>query len=162
MNPRTDNERLLDDVLGGDNAALRDALLGQTLRLVRRRRRFRQTARAAIGLALSLGLMLLFWRVLPPRAGGPPPRKGYALVQTRPLPAAGVIVTHPLPPSYFVAPDAHVVIVSTEPGRHRFREIDDRELLALAPGPAALVRQGPHSAELVFISPTDEESLWSN
>ena len=37
-----------------------------------------------------------------------------------------------------------------------FQEIDDEQLLALVGGrPAALVRQGPHQAELLFLNPED-------
>jgi hypothetical protein len=35
------------------------------------------------------------------------------------------------------------------------RELSDDELLALAPAPAALVRVGPHSAELVLANQSD-------
>jgi hypothetical protein len=39
------------------------------------------------------------------------------------------------------------------------REIDDDELLALVPRPAALVRHGPRSAELVFVNLVDRDEL---
>ena len=48
MNRPTDNERLLDDMLSeAVPADFREALLGETLRLACRRRRWRQTRRAA-------------------------------------------------------------------------------------------------------------------
>ena len=38
----------------------------------------------------------------------------------------------------------------------------NRFLLALVPKPAALVRHGPHSAELVFVSTVDRDELLRN
>lgn len=58
MNGRTDNERLLDDLLGDDFGP---ALLGETLRHVRRRRRWRQTRRigGTMGLLAVIGIAIL-------------------------------------------------------------------------------------------------------
>jgi hypothetical protein len=53
----------------------------------------------------------------------------------------------------------NVHLVQTSQGDGQFREIGDDELLALAePKPAALVRLGPHTAELVVLNATDGET----
>ena len=162
MNLRAHNERLLDDVLGGDNPGLRDALFAQTLRVARRRHRLHQLGRAATGLGLILGVLALFWRVLPPHGDSLAVHKSYAIIRSRPLPAVALVTTQPLNPNNFTEPLATVAIIETQPGSGGFRELNDTELLALAPGPAALVRQGPHSAELVFVNATDQEAPRSN
>ncbi len=48
------------------------------------------------------------------------------------------------------------VMVETGAIKDPFTEITDEQLLAFAAGrPAALVRQGPHQAELLFLNPED-------
>jgi hypothetical protein len=148
------NERLLADVLGeGIPADVRDGLLHETLRLVRRRRRFRQGRRAASALAVMVGLGLLVWRHSPPglRLASLPIRP-YTLVRTQPLPAAAWVATRPFSPANLIASAKTGNIVVTAKAGVPVRELSDDELLALAPKPAALVRFGPHSAELVLVN----------
>jgi hypothetical protein len=165
MNHDPDNERLLNDVLSeAAPAEFRDAILGETLRAVRRRRRWRQTRRA-VALFAALGLLwVLVWQNLPRRPAGLPStvakagNKNYALVQTQPLPAGAILPTRPLSAGRFVASVATVEMVQTIPGN--FRVLNDDALLALiGPRPAALVRVGPHSEELVFVNPADEKGF---
>jgi hypothetical protein len=48
------------------------------------------------------------------------------------------------------------VVVESGSIKDPFREINDDQLLALVEGrPAALVRQGLHQAELLFLNPED-------
>ena len=164
MKPRTDNERLLDYVLAGDDAGFRDALFVETLSLVRRRRRFRQLRRAAPGLALIVGLAMLWWRGLPLRVASPEAaRARYAIVHTRPLPATVLVSTQPLAANLFVVSASNAPIIQTAASGGLFREIDDSELLSLVGSkPAALVRYGQHSAELLFVNATDEQELLRN
>ena len=110
MNESADNDRLLSDILAeGTRPGFREALLGQTLRLARRRRRFRQARRGASVLAAVAGVVFLLWRSMPPtfptQAETP-----YALVRTQPLLAA-IVSTTPLGPGHLVssAPAAEVV-----------------------------------------------------
>src|ERR1039457_506831 len=74
MNHETDNEQLLADVLAeAAPTDFREALLGETLRLARRRRRWRQTRRAA-ALLVALGLLAVLVRQnLPPPPLAPMP-----------------------------------------------------------------------------------------
>jgi len=165
MNRKPDNEELLADVFAEPAPAdFRAAMFGETLRLVRRRRRWRQTRQIA-GIFFVLGLLLIFVRQknlprpvvsAPPSATAAP--KSYELVRTRPLPAGAIVTTGPLRGGQFIASIAGIEIVQTTPGN--FRIINDAELLALvAQKPAILIRTGPHSEELVFANPEDQKSF---
>ena len=165
MNHKTDNEQLLADVLAeAAPADYRDAMLGETLHRVRRRRRWRQTRRAAVLLAV-LGLCGIFiWqRNLPPRPAVSAPEakavaQNYQLVESRPLPASAFVATQPLASGQFMAPAETVGMVSTSSGNYRV--INDAELLALvASHPAVLIRTGPRSEELVFANPEDQKGF---
>src|ERR1043166_7014087 len=82
-------------------------------------------------------------------------RPNYAVVHSQPLPAAALVLTRPLAIDQHVASFTNVQRVQTAPGGGQFREIDDDELLTLAePKPVALVRRGPHTAELIVLNST--------
>ena len=165
MNQRRNRERLLAEVLAEEGTSgFREVLLAETLGRVRRQRRSRQAWRAASALALIAGLGLLVWRILPPAAVAPGrDGRGYAVLLSRPLPLAAVVITQPLAADRIVASVRSAEIVQTASSGDKVREIDDGELLALlGPKPAALVRRGPHRAELVFVNPEDEEELVRN
>src|SRR5437588_2059373 len=104
MNNSPDNERLLADVLAEEgDPSFRELLLGQTLHLVRRQRRFRKIRRATSVVAVIAGLMLLVWRFLPSPSNKPlAPAKPYTLVRTQPLPASAIVGTTPFPPSNLI------------------------------------------------------------
>lgn len=165
MNRKADNE-LLDDVLA--EAApenFREAMLDETLRHARRRRRFRP-ARNATGTFLALALFGIFlWQNNLPQkttvVSAPPvakiiPKQNYELVQTQPLPASAIVTTHSLAGGQFIA--SAIEIVQTTTGNYRV--INDDELLAwIAPRPAILVRTGKNSEELVFANPEDAKGF---
>jgi hypothetical protein len=164
MKRETDDDGLLKDVFGeAAPASLREAMLGQSLRLVRRRRRTRLAGRAA-ALAVLLGLAVVLIRQTAPRrpvvlSKAAPAKAGqsYTLVRSRPLLAAAMITTKPLSAGPSAAAAA-VRIVRTEPGN--FRAINDDELLSLiSPRPCALIRVGPHLEKLVFVNPDDEKGF---
>jgi hypothetical protein len=151
MNRPTDNERLFTDALADAGPAdFRERLLGETLRLARRRRQFRRMRRGAIAAGIVVLLAICF---------GPRTRshltktnatiESYRLVETQPLPANEIVVTTPFAGQIVASIPATSVITTAESG-DGLRELSDDELLALAPAPAALVRLGPHSAELVL------------
>jgi hypothetical protein len=145
-------------------ADFRDAMLGETLRLVRRRRRWRQSRQTA-GLLVALGLCgILVWQanwLRKPTASAPAAKaveQNYRLVRTQPLPASAIVATQPLAAGQLVAPEEAVKIVQTRGGNYRL--LNDAELLALlGPRPAVLIRTGPHSEELVFANPEDEKGF---
>jgi hypothetical protein len=155
---------LLTDVLSeGSSVDFREGLLNQTLRLARRRRHFRQARRAASALAVLVGLGLLVWRHVPTvLSPASLPAKPYVLVRTQPLPRAAWVATRPLSPANLLVSTRLGNIVFTAKASVPIREINDDELLALVPKPAALVRHGPHSAELVFVSTADRDELLRN
>jgi len=161
MNHRTGYEQMLADALAeAVPADYRDAMLSETLRLVRRRRRWRQTRRGA-GLLAALALCAIFiWQKnLSRQPVAPAPTalavaENYQLIQTRALPASMTATTQPLTTGQLIAPAASIGMVQTSSGGYRV--LDDTELLALvASHPAVLVRTGPHSEELVFANPED-------
>jgi hypothetical protein len=165
MENKADNDDLLADVLAETAPAdFRDAMLGKTLRLVRRRRRWRQTRHTA-GVVVVLGLLGIFVRQKnlpqPPVAPAPVAKaieKNYKLVRTESLPANDIVVTKPLVAGQFVASVANVEMVQTMAGN--FRVINDEELLALVtPHPAILIRTGKNSEQLVFANPEDEKGF---
>jgi hypothetical protein len=159
MNHDADHERLFADALADSApAGFREATLRQTLRLARRRRRFRQTRRGAAVLVAFCALAALIWKTSPRDPSATRlTLADYALVRTRPLPAGALISTQPLTGDHWVASVAVVNIVHTSDG---IRDISDDELLALmASKPAALIRLGPNSARLVFANPEDEKGF---
>jgi hypothetical protein len=164
MNEPGLNEQLLADVLGeGVTGDFREGMLNETLRQARCHRHFRQVRNAASALAMLAALGLLLWHpFLPGRAPSGSPGKPYALVRTQPLPPAAWVETRPFPASSIVASARTDHIVVTAEVGTRVRDLTDDELLALAPQPAALVRFGPHSAELVFVNAVDGKELLGN
>ena len=164
MNDPRHNDRLLADVLGeGIPADFRAGLLDDTLRLVRQRRRLRQVRAAASALAVVAATGLLIWHQLPSNRVPPAePAKPYRLVRTQPLPRTAWVETRPFPSAGLVASLPTYPVVLTATAGAPVREIDDDELLALVPKPAALVRYGPQSAELVFVNAEDREELLRN
>ena len=165
MNPPADRERLLDDVLSeAAPADFRTALLGETLRLARGRRRLRKVRRAGAAIVIVSLLGVLVWRSLPPGAGTRrPPVTSCEIVHTQPLPAGAIVRTQPLGADRLVVSVASVGEIRTAPATGILHLINDDELLALAaPIPAALVRVGPHAQELIFLNPAEQNGLPMN
>ncbi|HEX5218161.1 MAG TPA: hypothetical protein VFZ59_01220 [Verrucomicrobiae bacterium] len=171
MNREPDKERLLADVLGTEpDAEFSAGVLAQTLRGVRRQRRVRQVRRSGAVLVVLVAAALASSHFLrnntkPELARLPQPTSyqptSYQLVTTHPLTPDQLINTQALSPEQ-QAVSARVAVVQTSPGG--FGEIGDDELLSLAaPNVVALVRRGPHEAELVFVSaPTEDSSTRQN
>ena len=163
MNRRTDQERLLADVLREETGeGFHEALLGETLRLAQRRRQVRLVRRGAgVFAILAVTMAVAIWRR--PQAlvqEAQPPAPHYQLTHSRPLPASCVVSSHPLHAEQVVVSMLTSSVVHTTTGHYRV--LGDDELLALAPVPAALVRRGPHEAELVFVSPPAEAEEQQN
>lgn len=167
MNGRTDNERLLADVLGPEFGA---ALLDETLRHVRRRRQWRHARRfgGVLGLLAMMGIAV--WPKTPARIARkeipiPPvtrvaPVAPYQLVLSQPLSPGQIVTTSPgaAMPVIVSAPALKIVVTM----RGGYREVGDDELIALAaPHVVALVRHSAQEAELVFL-PEPEAGLPQN
>jgi len=159
MNKRTDNEQLLEDVLAGESGeGARAASLKNILLLARQRRRVCAVRRvvvvAALLIASTIGVMRHFVpkTVQPEIAKTNPPAASLAWVTSQPLSPAELVTSQPLLPGQIVSSLHASHIVYTVP--EIIREVGDDELLALAaPQVVALVRRGPHEAELVFVTP---------
>lgn len=158
------NKPLLSDVLAeGSDADFREALLGHTLHIVRRKRRFRKVRQVAYASLMIAGLALVSFHFLVPK---PPLSKQfeppYLLVTTQPLAANAVISTTQGHSIAFISNSPTIELVTTSESPPVLRELDDDELLALLPSPALLVRRGPHLAELVFADPDAQHALSPN
>ena len=156
MNDRSDQRPLLDDVLAEASPPdFRAALLGETLRRARQRRRWRQTRRAG-GVLIVLFFSAWFaWQNHSMKTGTVSPTaeipavKNYQLVETQPLPAGALVTTKDFVGVKTIPSAAAVARIATSSGGFRF--INDEQLLALAgQRPAVLIRTGPDSEELVF------------
>ena len=81
----------------------------------------------------------------------------------RRLPLTALVTTQPLSIEEVVVTVANASFVTTTADRGEFREISDDDLLALAgPRPAALVRRGPHAAELIVLDAADQQEAPPN
>jgi hypothetical protein len=159
MNHEIDHERLLADALADSApAGFRETMLRQTLKLARRRRRFRQTRRVAAALVALCAVTALLWKTSPYWLFAPRLRSSsYELVRTQSLPAGAIITTRPLAADRLIASVMTANVVHSSDG---IRELSDDELLALvAPKPAVLIRLGPNSDYLVFANPEDEKGF---
>jgi hypothetical protein len=161
MNRRTEHERLFSDALAEDAPAeFREALLGETLRHVRRRRRWRRTRHGVLVVALVSLLAFLARPNLRRHPSATPLAAGCPTVRTQPLPAGAIVATESLSPGRLVASLATVNVTRTTLGAGDYHEIGDAELLALvAPRPAALVGCGPQCKQLIFLNPEDENGF---
>jgi len=165
MNRRTDNERLLDEVLADESGAGFDAaLLDETLRHVRRRKQWRR-ARSIGALALVVGIGIAVWHRPTPRVTWPEiaslPDAHYQLVVSQPLLPSQVVTTSPGTAQPVLVSAVPLELIHTSAGG--YHEVGDDELIALAaPQIVALVRRGPHEAELVFLPPPAEAAPQQN
>lgn len=163
MNRPTDNQDLLAEVLAEATPAdFRAAMLAETLRLARRRRRLRQTrATAGVLVVMSLLAVVVVQQSPRPLVVSMPPveravKQNYELVRTQPLPASAQISSRTFSGNQLTVSTGAVVEITTTTGG--FRLINDDQLLALlADKPAVLIRTGPHSEELVFANPDDQK-----
>ena len=160
MRPESEHS-LLDDVLTeAAPAHFERALLNRTLRAVRRRRRMRQCSRGLAAVGVFAAIALAVWNALLPTTPVKLFRPGLHIVSSQPLPASMVVGTKPDSVAVVTSSPTTFVMVETGVIKDPFTEITDEQLLALAGGrPAALVRQGPHQAELLFLNPEDKNGF---
>ena len=158
MKHQTDKKHLLNDVLA-DDPEFRESLFVETARLAGRRRRGRQVRRALLSCAALVGLAVAVWpkptQSTRQAVEAPRPERGYGLVVS--APTLNLVATQPFVSAPGITFDSSVQIVHTVAGASLFREIGDDDLLALAPGPAVLVRRGPHAADLIVLGASEED-----
>jgi len=157
MKPESELPGLLDDVLAeAAPADFERALLDGTLRAVRHRRRVRRSCRGLAVVGILAGIAVAVWNALLPTTSVNLVRPALHIVSSQPLPASMVIGTGPGGVAVVTSSLATVLVVETGSIQDPFKEINDEQLLALVEGrPAALVRKGPHQAELLFLNPED-------
>jgi hypothetical protein len=159
MNPEPEQKRLLTDVTL-EGADFREAMLGQTLRAVRRRRHWRQAQRVA-ALCMVLGVAGFLAYRQADRHSSPVAVESashvYRLVQTEPLPVASLVSTEPFAGKVIAVEP--VKIVQTTAASGNFRVLNDDELLALVARPAVLIRLDANSERLIFPNPEAEKTL---
>jgi hypothetical protein len=157
-------KELLNDVFGETAPdGWRGAMLGETLRHVRRRRRHRQLRHTAVALIVA-GLLATWLRQafvhtpsVPLMAGKSAPA-GCEVVHTRPLLEKLVISTGASREVQIVTTTSTVRKTVTTGGD--FRRINDEELLAFAATrPVILIGTGPKSEVLVFLNPEDRKGF---
>jgi hypothetical protein len=161
----SDNEAFLRDVFGeAAPQSLRETMLGESLRVVRSRRKTRRLGRAA-ALLVVLGLAVVLIRQSASRrsevlskATPAKAEKNYTLVRIQPLLASQMVTTIPLSSGQFIEPAVFAGIVRTR--SDCLRLINDDELLALvSPRPCALIQVGPNSEKLIFVNPDDAKGF---
>jgi hypothetical protein len=161
------NKPLLSDIFSEDaDSEFREALLDQTLRIVRRKRRFRKARQAAFVTVMVAGLVLISFHSL---VSKPPVSKiakrvalPYLVVTTQPSSPDAVLSTSPDHSIRIISSSPTVQLVGTSESADILHQLDDDELLTLLPSPALLVRRGPHLAEVVFANADAQSSIPAN
>lgn len=154
MSHDSDRDSLLRDVLAEDSSSdARAQWLGESIRLLRRRRIQRRARTAIVTLAVVAVSALLTSRLASKRSiEARPASNSFTSISTRPLAQNALIATQPLDAAHFITSTVNASLVRTAPGQ--FRTINDSELLALVyPRAAILVRADRGSARLVFVNP---------
>jgi len=160
MKKHSDQKQLLNDVLS-ESEDFREAMLGETLRHVRSRRRTRRLWRVSPVLLVGA---LLAWHFIPTSpVAEKPAQRSVVITATAPLDPAAVIHTQPLAAKLTVSSTPCVYVVHTKANGEGFRLISDGELMALAaPRPTVLMRLGPDSQMLIFADGKDVNELRRN
>ena len=161
MSQLNKHKELLADVLAEESReGFSEALLAHTLHHARQRRQWRRARRAGGVLALLLIAGFVAWQATPRRiepreiARPQPTPTGYQLVVSQPMAATQLVATQPMVMEAIDTEQETVAQIHTREGG--FREVGDDELLTMAePQIAALIRRGPHQAELVFVPPPE-------
>ena len=99
---------------------------------------------------------LFIFRHNPPTDIQPTTFKPYTLVQTRPLRHTALVETKVLPADSVVVSIPMTAVLTTAAAGQPSHEINDSDLLALAPNPAVLVRRDGAPAELIFVTSVKE------
>jgi hypothetical protein len=157
-------KQLLDDLLeDGAPPEFRAVLLDKTLHSARQRKRTRRLKLALSALALVGPFAFAFQEIRNPKA--PPNQIRQPILSAVPMPASIPVrvVSTKLDSFKYVTvsdfSDSTFVVVQTSES-DRPKEINDKELLALAAGkPVALIHQAWHQSELIFLDPKDENGF---
>ncbi len=155
-------ERLLADLLEETAPAdFRAALLQETLRHARRRKRVRRLGYAVVAAVIAAFIAGNFHKPGAPLVViNPPGVSGLTIVQSQPLRPEQIVNTGAGSIREVPSSAGSVAMVDTSVSDRFYIEIVDRQLLALLGGkPAALVKQGPDASELIFVNPADRREF---
>jgi hypothetical protein len=161
MKSPSNKKQLLNDVLSESGPdGFREALLDETLRLARLRRRTRQLWRVSPVLLVGA----LGWYLFPTHPAAEKTEHLFVeIVATKPFDPAAVVCTQTMAMKLMVSSTPSVYVVHTRPSGEGFRLIGDDELMALAaPRPTVLMRLGPDSQTLIFTDGKDVTDLRPN
>jgi hypothetical protein len=143
-------------------AGFREALLKQTLGRVRRRKQARRLGKGIMAVALVIGTVLLLWQGRTNKTVKPPNLEvsKVEVIRSQPLAASMMVQSVPGLVELISSKPTELVFVDTQAPQQEFRKINDEELLALTEGkPAALIRKGPHEAELLIVDASGQNSI---
>lgn len=149
---------LLEEVLEQSaSPEFKTALLENTLRAARHRKQFRQVGQSSLAVA-AIVLALTFLLHKPAAPFRPQTQEvGVSFIHSEKLSPDMLLATRQTVPQ-ITSSKLTVAIVTTQRGG--FKLLGDEELLAcLAGHPAALVRRGNGSADLVFVNPADMDGF---
>jgi hypothetical protein len=158
---KSKHQQLLNDVLGESAPPdFEDSLWLRTLDEVRSRRHARRRNRVLLACAVAIAIPLLVWRSVPPPAPTGLSPLPYAVLRSQPLPIGMTVKSKPNTVSFVASSAATMAVIATDPARRLYREINDDQLLTLLAGrPAAIIREGPHRASLLFLEPEDQNGF---
>lgn len=161
MNRANDYRSLLNDVFPDANAPdFQEQLLTETLHLARRRRKIRTLANMSASLGVTVLVAVAIWATVHWNSRT---QDFCPVITTRPLPSDMLVHTKPFANKPGIVIASKVPQVFTQKTGVLFRNINDKELLALAaPNTAALIRDGGGSAQLILIAPTDADAPRKN
>jgi len=162
MKNPSDQNPLLDDILGeGNPPEFGNGLLDEMLRHVRHRKRIARRNRFLLAAAILLGVPLMLWKVNSPSSRpNTSELRALEVISSRSITSSMIVETRIDAVILITSTDANLAVVHSRAWPESIQEINDQELLALLAGrPAALVREGPGRAQLLFLDPEDEQGF---
>jgi hypothetical protein len=158
MNADPAKNQLLDEVLAdAASPAFRADLLRLTLERVQSRKQQRRRNRGLLAAACVLLVLATAVRLLSPSNAPKRGRGNPLVVHSRPLEAQMLVTTQPGGLGLVRSAASTIAQIRTSPAERAFDVIGDDQLFALLGGrPAALIRRGPGTAELVLLDPADQ------
>lgn len=150
MKPNEERDKLLDDILGGEDAVWRNVALAKVRRVARQRRFVRRARRGAVLLVLGAAFAITL-RVHDKPAPGSrfPGSRDLIAIHSEPLPLSMITRSTQDGFTRVRTSGLQAQLVRTDSAGNLPKQIDDDELLRLTGDSAILVRYAPGDVELV-------------
>jgi hypothetical protein len=150
MKPNEERDKLLDDILGGEDAVWRNVALAKVRRVARQRRFVRRARSGAVVLILGAAFAITL-RVHDKPAPGSrfPGSRDWIAIHSEPLPLSMITRSTQDGFTRIRTSGVQAQLVRTDSAGDLPKQIDDEELLRLTGNSAILVRYAPGDAELV-------------